>query len=121
MIQAADVPEPPEIEAANDSYLKMFQDSFQSHIKSDREEEEQADEDSEGDVGQHEKIKKSAIVTKPSEISLNTTVSEENSNTPAAATTFALQLFNLPYRITTAQVLLALSTLALPTFSHYYR
>ena len=104
--EAADVPEPPEIEPANDSYLKMFQDSFQSHIKSDREEEEQADEDSEIDVGQHEKIKKSAIITKPSEISLNTTVSEENSNTPAAATTFALQLFNLPYRITTAQVLL---------------
>lgn len=105
--EAQDAPEPPAIEPANDSFLKLFQDTFVSSTKPMEDDGSVvSSSDSDSCMGEH--IKRNA-----SNISLATSTNEEEARSANHSSavfdtngvnTFALQFFNLPYKITPEQV-----------------
>lgn len=111
--EAADVPEPPEIELPNDSFLRMFQDSFKSHSLEEANDVVASDDDGDSlpayqSTGKKEGLKLSGIHKTDSNASLNASSEADNGEAGKedfnGSTTAALQLFNLPYRISTEQV-----------------
>eukprot|EP01032_Pedospumella_encystans_P013202 gene13202-15213_t len=109
--EAAEVPEPPEIELPNDDYLRLFQDSCKALKLIPEGDVGDSDEDS-ALAYASERKRDSFSMGLPRIDSTGSTVaaSTDNENDvpkkvqPDGPTTFALQFFNLPYRVTVEQL-----------------
>ena len=121
--EAVEVPEPPEIELPNDSFLRMFQDSFKSHEFDHASALVESDDDEDSlpayqPTGKKEGLKLSGIHKADSNTSLNTSSDPDveviHKEEPTGPITAALQFFNLPYRVSTEQV--STSTFSYPNF-----
>jgi len=110
--EAAEVPEPPEIEVPNDDYLRLFQDSCKAHKLIPETEVSDSDDDSASVYASESRRESFSVGGMPRIDSAGSTlcVSTDGENDvpkkvqPDGPTTFALQFFNLPYRITVEQV-----------------
>lgn len=110
--EAADVPPAPEVEEANDSFLRQFHADFASISEggahsSDEEADQGEDQSSVDSNVKARKLAKS--LSKRNDSTTNLYASTVEDDTPkveavAGPTTVALQLFNLPYRISVEQV-----------------
>jgi hypothetical protein len=104
-----EVPEPPEIEPANNSFLKLFQDTFipSSSTAGAGTDEDSSDNDSAYTAPSPARPEMRVL----SSTSINTSTEDERAapiSVPVAdgslSNTVALQFFNLPYRISPEQV-----------------
>lgn len=112
--EAAEVPEPPEIELANDDYLKQFQESCKAHKLIPDTAVDVSDSDDESTPSFSSERKKEGVklggMSRIDSAGSAFGGSTDGDNDlppkikPDGPTTFALQFFNLPYRITVEQV-----------------
>jgi hypothetical protein len=103
-----DIPEPPEIEPPQDTFLKLFQDTFvlppAVGVAAEPSGVETADDESSSDSSDESSYRqKGDLQRNASAVSLATSTGGDSVQF-TSGDTFALQFFNLPYKITEGQV-----------------